>query len=168
MAGVLDAKQYFDTADAGDQQVRALADSLYHRVDWEFMRSGGNGIRMGWKPGTGFGGYGYWIGYNEAMILYLLALGSPTHPVPALDLDLLDQRLQLGQPVRHRLRDLPAAVRAPVLPLLDRFPQHPGRSTCATAASPTTRTRGGRPWRRGPTASPTRTAGPATGRTCGA
>lgn len=82
MAGVLDAKQYFDTAEAGDQQVRALADSLYHRVDWEFMRSGGNGIRMGWKPGTGFGGYGYWIGYNEAMILYLLALGSPTHPVP--------------------------------------------------------------------------------------
>ena len=54
MAGVLDAKQYFDTADPGDVQIRALADSLYHRVDWDFMRSGGNGIRMGWKPGTGF------------------------------------------------------------------------------------------------------------------
>ena len=82
MAGVLDAKQYFDTADSGDQQVRALADSLYYRVDWDFMRNGGNGILMGWKPGTEFSGYGYWRGYNEAMILYLLALGSPTHPVP--------------------------------------------------------------------------------------
>ena len=37
---------------------------------------------MGWKPGTGFTGFGQWIGYNEAMILYILALGSPTHPVP--------------------------------------------------------------------------------------
>ena len=46
------------------------------------MRNGGNGIRMGWKPDTGFSGFGSWVGYNEAMILYLLALGSPTHPVP--------------------------------------------------------------------------------------
>lgn len=82
MAGVLDAKEYFNTDEPGDVQVRALADSLYNRVDWDFMRDGGNGIRMGWKPGTGFNGYGNWIGYNEAMILYILALGSPTHPVP--------------------------------------------------------------------------------------
>ncbi len=82
MAGVLDAKQYFDTEEAGDAELRALADSLYLRVDWEFMRNGGNGIRMGWKPGTGFSGFGNWIGYNEAMIMYVLALGSPTHPVP--------------------------------------------------------------------------------------
>ncbi|MFH1844283.1 MAG: glucoamylase family protein, partial [bacterium] len=82
MAGILDAKQYFDTPDAGDVQLRALSDSLYYRVDWEFVRNGGNGIRMGWKPATGFSGFGSWVGYNEAMILYLLALGSPTHPVP--------------------------------------------------------------------------------------
>ena len=82
MAGVIDAKQYFDTSDPGDVELRALADSLYYRVDWEFAQNGGNGIRMGWKPATGFSGYGTWVGYNEAMILYLLALGSPTHPVP--------------------------------------------------------------------------------------
>ena len=82
MAGVLDARQYFDTAEQEDQDLRALADSLYYRVDWDFMRNGGNGIRMGWKPGTGFSGFGNWIGYNEAMILYILAMGSPTHPVP--------------------------------------------------------------------------------------
>ncbi len=82
MAGVIDAKQYFSTGDPGDAEIRALSDSLYYRVDWEFMRNGGYGIRMGWKPGTGFSGYGTWVGYNEAMILYLLALGSPTHPIP--------------------------------------------------------------------------------------
>ena len=83
MAGVLDAKQYFTTSDPVDVEIRALADSLYRRVDWDFMRAGGSGIRMGWKPETAFTGFGNWIGYNEAMILYILALGSPTHPVPA-------------------------------------------------------------------------------------
>ena len=83
MAGVLDAKQYFNTDDAGDVAIRDLSDSLYRRVDWDFMRNGGAGIRMGWNPETGFATFGSWAGYNEAMILYVLALGSPTHPVPA-------------------------------------------------------------------------------------
>jgi hypothetical protein len=81
-AGILDAKQYFTTDDPDEVLIRALADSIYFRADWEFMRNFGVGIRMGWKPVGGFAGYGTWIGYNEAMILYLLALGSPTHPVP--------------------------------------------------------------------------------------
>jgi hypothetical protein len=81
-AGVLDVKQYFSTSDADEIQIRALADSLYQRADWEFSRNSGPGIRMGWKPITGFSGFGTWVGYNEATILYLLALGSPTHPIP--------------------------------------------------------------------------------------
>lgn len=80
--GILDAKEYFATSDPGDVLVRQLADSIYYRADWNFFRNGNTGILMGWKPGTGFGGYGQWIGYNEAMILYILALGSPTHAVP--------------------------------------------------------------------------------------
>src|SRR5439155_14155395 len=40
------------------------------------------GIMMGWKPAFGFFGFGQWIGYNEAMILYLQALGSPSYAVP--------------------------------------------------------------------------------------
>ncbi|MDZ4803716.1 MAG: glucoamylase family protein [Candidatus Eisenbacteria bacterium] len=80
LAGAIDAKQYFNTADALDIQVRALVDSIYRRVDWEFMRASGVGIRMGWKPVTGFNGFGTWTGYNEAMIMYLLGLGSPTKP----------------------------------------------------------------------------------------
>lgn len=82
-AGIIDCKQFFDAADPGEEQIRALADSIYYRADWNFMRNFNPGILMGWKPGTGFSGFGQWIGYNEAMILYILALGSPTFPVPA-------------------------------------------------------------------------------------
>ncbi|MDM7914397.1 MAG: glucoamylase family protein, partial [Candidatus Eisenbacteria bacterium] len=82
-AGILDAREYFTTDDPVDVQVRTLADSLYYRADWNFFRNGNPGILMGWRPGTGFAGFGQWVGYNEAMILYILAIGSPTHPVPA-------------------------------------------------------------------------------------
>jgi hypothetical protein len=82
MAGVLDAMEFFDGTHPDEVAIRTTADSLYRRVDWEFMRNFGAGIRLGWKPETGFSGFGNWIGYNEAMILYILAIGSPTHPVP--------------------------------------------------------------------------------------
>ncbi len=84
MAGIIDARHYFTGSDPEEVQIRALADSIYLRCNWEFMRNFSNGIKMGWKPGGGgFGGFGPWVGYNEAMILYILALGSPTHPIPA-------------------------------------------------------------------------------------
>jgi len=83
-AGMLDARQYFDSAsDTTEVAIRAMADSIYHRADWNFMRNFNPGIMMGWKPGLGFLNFGQWIGYNEAMILYVLALGSPSRPVPA-------------------------------------------------------------------------------------
>jgi hypothetical protein len=83
-AGIIDAREYFDGDDAEEVQIRALADSITGRADWDYMRNGGAGIRMGWKPETGFSGFGEWVGYNEAMILYLLAIGSPTFPVPGV------------------------------------------------------------------------------------
>src|SRR5262245_26607731 len=80
LGGVLDCRQYFD-GDASDEvQIRMLADSIYRRVDFKWMQNLGLGIRMGWKPESGFGPFGTWTGYNEAMILYILAIGSP---VPA-------------------------------------------------------------------------------------
>lgn len=78
LAGVLDVRQYFSTSDPLDIQVRTLADQIVNRVNWPFMYNG-LGLRMGWKPETG--GFGTWVGYNEAMILYILAFGSPTHPI---------------------------------------------------------------------------------------
>src|SRR5439155_10070610 len=78
-AGVLDAKQFFTTSDPNETTIRALADSIYRRVDWTFLQNPvTRGIKMGWNPeGTS---YGDWVGYNEAMIMYILAFGSPTHP----------------------------------------------------------------------------------------
>jgi len=83
MLGVLAAARYFDRADAREAEIRALADSLYRRVDWAWAATPRPPrISMGWHPESGFIAYDY-RGYNEAMFLYLLALGSPTHPVPA-------------------------------------------------------------------------------------
>src|SRR5262249_23372492 len=83
MAGVLDAGAYFnDPADRTEAAIRTMADSLYDRMDWTFFRNGGSRIYMGWKPGLGFAGFGQWVGYNEAMIMEIEALGSSTYVVP--------------------------------------------------------------------------------------
>jgi hypothetical protein len=82
-AGMLDSRQYFDdVGDTTEIAIRAMADSIYQRADFNFMRNFNTGIMMGWKPAFGFSGFGQWIGYNEAMILYILALGSPSYAVP--------------------------------------------------------------------------------------
>lgn len=78
--GVRFCGQYFDGLDPNEAAIRTLADSISERVDWPWAQAGGAGIRMGWRPETGFM-EASWIGYNEAMLLYLLALGSESHPV---------------------------------------------------------------------------------------
>lgn len=82
MAGVLFAQSYFDRNTRDEREIRSLADSLYRRVDWTWAMGSSKGIMMGWRPEEGFG-KSYWWGYTEAMIIYILALGSPTHPVPS-------------------------------------------------------------------------------------
>jgi hypothetical protein len=83
LAGVLTCQSYFDSvSDSGETQIRRLADSIYRRADWAWISPRAPLVAMGWKPGTGGGFLAYdWRGYNEAMILYILALGSPTHPI---------------------------------------------------------------------------------------
>jgi hypothetical protein len=81
LAGVLHVQQYFDQDDASEAQIRALADNLYRRVDWQWMQVRSARVCHGWTPEAGFLPYD-WGGYNEAMILYVLALGSPTLPIP--------------------------------------------------------------------------------------
>ncbi len=81
MAGVLFAQSYFDADTTTENEIRSLADSLYFRIDWKWAMADTNGIKTAWHPEKGFGKY-IWDGYDEAMILYILALGSPTHTVP--------------------------------------------------------------------------------------
>ena len=85
MAGVLFSQSYFDADTDLEQNIRAYADSLYARVEWPwFQREKAPLITMGYRPEQadrdGFGTAAY-EGYNEAMILYILALGSPTFPI---------------------------------------------------------------------------------------
>jgi hypothetical protein len=82
VAGMLTAAAYFQGDSVDETAIRILADQLYRRVDWAWMLNGGVTICHGWKPGSGFLKW-RWEGYDEALILYLLALGSPTHPVGA-------------------------------------------------------------------------------------
>lgn len=81
IAGMLFAQSYFDRSTPDEKEIRDIADELYRRVDWRWAMDGRAGITMGWKPEEGFHQW-IWFGYTEAMILYILALGSPTHPVP--------------------------------------------------------------------------------------
>jgi hypothetical protein len=74
--GVLTARQYF-----ADQEVKDLATKIYERVDWPWMLNGGKTFSMGWHPESGFLD-ARWEHYCELMMIYLLAIGSPTHPVP--------------------------------------------------------------------------------------
>ena len=79
MAGVLFAREYFDGSAAEEQEIRNLADSLYLRVEWDWAVVRPGLISMGWDPNVGYHSHDY-EGYDEAMILYLLALGTPTYP----------------------------------------------------------------------------------------
>ena len=81
LAGALTAAQYFDGDDDLETEVRTLADALYRRCDWAWAFDGDT-LSMGWTPEGGFLTH-RWTGYSEAILLYALALGSPTHPVPA-------------------------------------------------------------------------------------
>jgi hypothetical protein len=80
MAGVLTAGAYFDGDDPAEAAIRERADFLYRRVEWDWAVVRPPLISMGWYPESGYHAMD-WRGYNEAMILYILALGSPTHPV---------------------------------------------------------------------------------------
>jgi len=80
MGGVLFAQSYYDRDNPQETQIRELADKLYRDVDWPWMQNHNPLISMGWTPGGKFI-KDDWRGYNEGSLVYILALGSPTHPV---------------------------------------------------------------------------------------
>ncbi len=81
MAGILTCQSYFDQDNPNEKRIRALADSLFLRVEWDWAMNGQESMSMGWHPEKGFIP-STWNGYNEAMILLIMAMGSPTHGIP--------------------------------------------------------------------------------------
>lgn len=77
VAGALLAGQYFPGT-----EIEHMTQKIYERIDWPWLLNEDSLlIAMGWKPETGLLPY-YWDSYNELIILQMLAIGSPTHPVP--------------------------------------------------------------------------------------
>jgi hypothetical protein len=81
IAGMLAAATYFKGDNAEEQEIRTLADALYRRVDWQWALNKGDTVDQGWTPESGFFGF-RWDGYDEALLLYILGLASPTFPLP--------------------------------------------------------------------------------------
>jgi hypothetical protein len=75
LCGILTCRAYFN-----DAKISELATQIYNRVDWPWMLNNGNTFALGWLPATGFLSP-RWDHYAEMMMMYLLAIGSPTHPI---------------------------------------------------------------------------------------
>jgi len=76
LCGALTCREQFSNA-----EIQRDATTLYHRVDWNWAMNGGDTFALAWTPEAGFSRF-RWDSYCESMMLYLLAMGSPTHPIP--------------------------------------------------------------------------------------
>jgi hypothetical protein len=80
LAGMLTAGMDFTANTPDENEIRTLADALYRRADWHWAQNNGDTVTQGWTPEAGFFPY-RWEGYDEAILLYILGLGSPTYPL---------------------------------------------------------------------------------------
>ena len=80
IGGMLFCRSYFDRDDSVEAEIRGKVDEIHARIDWPWMQARAPAICHGWRPESGFIAYD-WTGYSEAMIVYILALGAPRHPV---------------------------------------------------------------------------------------
>jgi hypothetical protein len=83
--GLLAARQYFDRDTAVEREIRDTVTRLWREVEWSWYRQTPDSdlLYWHWSPDYGFHINHPLIGWNETMIIYLLAIASPTHPVPA-------------------------------------------------------------------------------------
>jgi len=80
-AGMLTCAAYFDQENEEEDELRRLVDELFGKADWQWALNGASAISHGWRPESGFIPH-YWKGYDEALLLYILGLGSKTFPLP--------------------------------------------------------------------------------------
>jgi len=99
LAGALFAAEYFE-----EPAIRDLVDQIYERVDWTWMLHGGQTLSLAWSPEEGFNKR-RWDHYDESMIMYLLAVGSPTFPIPASSWQAISR--PVGSYGGHRLIQMP-------------------------------------------------------------
>jgi hypothetical protein len=85
MQGLLAARQYFTRDTPAEKEIRETITRLWREVEWSWYRKTPDSevLYWHWSPDAGFHISHPLIGWNEAHIIYLLAIASPTHPVPA-------------------------------------------------------------------------------------
>ena len=83
IAGALSSAAYFTKQNAEEKEIAELADQLYRRIDWQWALRRSKSLCHGWKPGSGFLKFSWCDQYSEALLMYVLAMGSPTFPVGA-------------------------------------------------------------------------------------
>ncbi|PWU09006.1 MAG: hypothetical protein C5B51_06790 [Terriglobia bacterium] len=77
LCGVLHSAAFWE-----DAEIRKFAEELLNRTEWDWMLNGGKTLCHGWTPENGFLQY-RWDAYSEVLAMYLLAIGSKSHPIPA-------------------------------------------------------------------------------------
>ncbi len=83
LQGLLCARQYFKDGNAADKALAARIDKLWREVEFDWYRNGKNVLYWHWSPDNGWAMNFPVHGYNECLIMYILAASSPTHGVPA-------------------------------------------------------------------------------------
>lgn len=83
LTGLLCVRQYFKDGSAADKALAAKCDKLWKEVDFNWYRNGKNVLYWHWSPNVGWKMNFAVTGYNECLIMYILAASSPTHGVPA-------------------------------------------------------------------------------------
>jgi hypothetical protein len=83
LQGLLCVRQYFKDGSAREKSIAARADKLWKEVDFNWYRNGKNVLYWHWSPNFGWEMNFAVTGYNECLIMYVLAASSPTHGVPA-------------------------------------------------------------------------------------
>jgi len=82
--GLLTVRQYLDDQDASEKNLMDRIDSLWRQVEWDwFTRGGQDVLYWHWSPNYGWDMNMTISGYNEALIVYVLAASSPSHTIPS-------------------------------------------------------------------------------------
>ncbi len=100
LAGAMFAAEYYD-----DREIKEIVQKIYERVDWKWMMNGApDALSLSWSPEQGFNKR-YWDHYDESILMYLLGIASPTHPIAVSSWE--DIARPLGSYRDYRLIQMP-------------------------------------------------------------
>jgi hypothetical protein len=124
--GCMTAAEYFNRDTENEREIRELATALYRRADWQWAQNGADTVTHGWTPEQGFLKY-RWDGYNEALILYVLGLASPTHPLPKRSYHAWTRTYEWRSLYGYDFVYAWSALHPSAFAHVDRFSRHSGR-----------------------------------------